>query len=338
MKISLDAGALCVKGDQHFGNYTFTQNLIEGIYNFDKLNEYFIYSFCNKPDWLRLRKNIWFKHLRPVALWLSARVSIEEMKQKKDIFLALNQAIPLKTRSRVIAISHGLSYYFYPQFYPDSYHALKDELETMVKKSDLIIVASRKVKSEMQKLFPLLKNIITINYGVPLDMIKYEKSIREKYFLFCGMNNKIKNVEFVISCFKKFREIKRYSDFKLILVGPFAEYEDKNAGIEPHLVINREVLRKLFCSATAYLSASVYESFNFPVLEALAQNCPVIGLTSSIIPEFNPYVRLANQTQDFIDRMTDEADKPSQNNFRKKILNKFSWEKYVKNLTELYQE
>ena len=46
-------------------------------------------------------------------------------------------------------------------------------------------------------------------------------------------------------------------------------------------------------NATALLTASHYESFNFPVLEALSQGCPVIGLKSAIIPEFKPYVNLA---------------------------------------------
>ena len=48
MRISLDAGALCVEGNLRFGNYTFTKNLIETMVQYDGENEYFIYSFCQK--------------------------------------------------------------------------------------------------------------------------------------------------------------------------------------------------------------------------------------------------------------------------------------------------
>src|SRR3989344_4676745 len=154
MKISLDAGALCAKANLHFGNYTFTQSLIDSIQKYDQNNEYYTYSFCQKPNWLDVRDKFHYKVLRPSVLWLSTRVSIEEIQFKKDIFLALNQAIPISTKSKVISFSHGLSFYFYPQFYPDSHYVLNDQLDHMIKKSNYIVVPSRRVKKEMEKLFP----------------------------------------------------------------------------------------------------------------------------------------------------------------------------------------
>ena len=231
MKISLDGGALCTDRNRHFGNYTFSQNLIEAIQKYDHENEYLVYSFCPKPDWLALDKKIRYKVLRPRALWLSTRVSVEEIREKKDVFLALNQAVPLASRSQIVSFSHGLSFYHYHQFYPDSYHALKDELGSMVRKSRYIVVASRVVKAELEKLYPAYKHFVTINYGVPFDMLKSEAGSRKKYFLFVGMNHRIKNIEFLLRAYRKFRKNKKFQDYKFYLVGDLKEFEDMESGI-----------------------------------------------------------------------------------------------------------
>lgn len=336
MKISADGGALCIKGNFRFGNYTFTKNLIEAIKKYDQGNEYFIYSFCQKPSWLTTDKKIDYKIINPTTLWLSTRVSLEEMRYKKDIFLALNQAVPFSTRSRIISFSHGLSFYFYPKFYPDSYPALKDQLNPMIKKSRYVIVASSRVKAELKKLFPNYSRFITMNYGVPFDMLDYQAKSKKKYFLFVGMNHPIKNTEFLINIFKQFKKNKKFSDYKLFLVGDLEKFEDRVNGIFCYSDINRDELRKLYSEATGYLTASYYESFNFPVLEALAQNCPVIGLKAAIIPEINKFVSVANDVNDFITCMSDISEKKVKTVKRNEVLKIFSWKKYISKLKKLY--
>ena len=337
MKISVDGGALCIKGNFRFGNYTFSKNLIEAIQKYDEGNEYFVYSFCQKPSWLSTNKKTHYKLISPTTLWLSTRVSLEEMRYKKDIFLGLNQAVPFSTRSQIISFSHGLSFYFYPKLYPDSYQALKDQLNPMVKKSKFVIVASSRVKAELKKLFPNYSRFITLNYGVPFDMLEYQAKAKKKYFLFVGMNHPIKNTEFLIEIFKQFKKNRKFSEYKLFLVGDLEQFEDKINGIFSFSDITRTQLRKIYSEATAYLAASYYESFNFPVLEALAQNCQVIGLKAAIIPEFKKFVSLADDTNDFIAYMNDISQKKVKSVNRKEILKIFSWKKYVSKLKELYK-
>ena len=337
MRISLDAGALCVEGNLRFGNYTFTKNLIETMVQYDGENEYFIYSFCQKPDWLKAKKLLHYQILLPKFLWLSARVSVEEIRHKKDLFLALNQAIPVSTSGRIISFTHGLSFHFYPQFYPDSYHALKDHLEPMVKRSSYIVTPSSRVKTEFKKLFPNYKNFVTVNYGVPFDMQSYQAEPRKKYFLFVGMNHPIKNVEFLLKAFRKFRKIEKFQEYKLYLVGDFKKIEDREGGIISSPSTNRITLKKLYSKATAYLTASYYESFNYPVLEALAQNCPVIGLNEAIIPEFKDYIYIAYNSTDFIDQMVEVTQGAKVKVKREDVLKRFTWKKYVAKLKELYR-
>ena len=109
MKISLDGGAICTNKDLHFGNYTFTKNLLAGIEQYDRENNYTVYSFCAKPAWLKLNNNIKFKSLKQKALWLSTPVSLEEIYEKKDIFLAASYNIS-RTPMFAKIIKKGLNF------------------------------------------------------------------------------------------------------------------------------------------------------------------------------------------------------------------------------------
>jgi glycosyltransferase involved in cell wall biosynthesis len=322
MKISVDAGALC--SENHFGNYTLTKNFIESISLYDKKNEYYLYSFCDKPKWLKTNKNIHDQKLLPKKFWMSGRVSVEELINPKEIFLALNQAIPFYTQAKVISFSHGLSFYFYPEYYQDSYNNLKKQLESLIKKSTYIVVSSEKVRKELREIFPTISNIKVIPYGIPFDMVKSTTLVRphktgNNFFLYVGMNHPIKNLNFLIAAYDEFIKDKQFKNYKLRIVN-FA---------------SRNHLKHLYQTATAYLTASHYESFNLPVLEALSQNCPVIGLKSAIIPELKKYVYEVSNLKSFVHAMRTVAlgkvRKINLNELRKN----FSWKRYINRLITL---
>ncbi|MFA6016548.1 MAG: glycosyltransferase [Patescibacteria group bacterium] len=320
MKISVDGGALNPKNSQRFGTAVFSENLVKAIQLYDKENQYFYYTFDN---------------LKPKIAWLKGRVSLEELKQKKDVFLAMNQAIPIYTSGKIISFCHGLSYYFYPQYYSQKdVTRLNKQLKEMIKRSDKIIVSSEKVKSELISIDRSIENkIIKLPFGIPFDMSSYvppspkwlrrpskASANKEKYFLFVGMDHPIKNMDFIKKAFKKFKLLKEFEGYKLILV-------TKN--------FSREKLKKLYQNAIALLTASHYESFNFPVLEALSQGCPVVGLKSAIIPELKPYINVVNNFDEFVELMKKIPKKPSVQSINR-LYTKFNWKNYVNNLVKLY--
>lgn len=310
MKISVDGGGLGVKKGEWFGNFVFSKNLIEALKKFDKKNQYFIYTFEN---------------LKPRFAWSKIRLSIEEFIIKKEVFLALNQAIPLYTSGKIISFCHGLSYYFNRKYYTDRYYIrMKKQLDEMLRKSDYIIVSSQKVKNELTLIKNNVKNkIVVIPFGVPFDMVdaklprstQNNKVNKKTYFLFVGMNHPIKNINFIRKVFGEFKEF-----YKLKII-------TKNC--------SRNKLKKLYQNAKALLTASYYESFNLPVLEALSQGCPVIGLESAIIPELRSYINIAKTKKQFIELMKTIPKKPDIQ-LIKKINKKFSWKKYVRKLLKLY--
>lgn len=344
MKISIDGGGLCAQISNKFGNYTFTKNIIQALIRYDQKNSYSIYSFCTLPLDLHLTQLWKYKILLPTRLWMKLRVSLEEYIDRKNIFLGLNQATPLYSHAKIISFSHGLSYYYFPHLYRESYARLTTQLVPMVKNSAYIIVSSDKVKAEMKEAYPWYKHVVSIPYGIPFDMEndttlkRSHQNGNKKYFLFVGMSHPIKNIRFIIKSFLKFRLIKKYKEYRLILVGPREMKNSPKNGIQIIQEISRVELKKLYQQATAYLTASLYESFNLPVLEALSQNCPVIGLQSAIIPEFTPFVSVAETSDIFMYSMINAADGKNKSIDTKKIHTLFSWEKYVSKLMKLYDK
>lgn len=321
MRVAVDGGALCQKG--YVGNKVFTENLLKTISLYDNKNFYFVYTYCDNK--LRLQKNIVFKKLSPRIGWLKIRLSIDQLLNDNDIFLALNQSIPLIHPKKVISFSHGLSYFFYPQFYPDSYHQLKSQLKEMIEKSAYIIVSSKKVKKELTDIFKKIeKKVLVLPFGLPYDMDDNNfRRKREKFFLFVGVDHPIKNLNFIKKAFKIFKKDKNFNDWKLVLIT--GDY-------------SRKKLKKLYLRASGLLTASYYESFNFPVLESLSLGCPVIGLKSAIVPEFYKYVRLSEDINDFINNMKKVATEKTiiSSDKIKEIKKIFNWQNYIQNLNKLF--
>ncbi len=337
MLVSIDGGGLCASKTKRFGNYTFSLNMIEALANFDRRNKYIIYSFCNKTQDLILPSNFKYQQIPQQKFWLSGKVSLAEFINKKDIFLALSQAIPF-TKAKVIVFSHGLSFLFYKDFYSDSYNRLKNQLNQFISRADVVIVSSSKVKAELKILFPNLEPAVLL-YGIPFDYQKSnKKSIRKEkpFFLFVGMNHPIKNVKFLVNSFKVFRRQIKYQNFDLYLVGDFMEFADKKAQVFSLGFCERQKIKNFYARATAYLTSSLYESFNLPVLEALSQNCQVIGLKSAIIPELEKYVYSADNFDEFVQYMSTVASGKTKSINPNELQNKFSWNNYIEHLTSFY--
>ncbi len=349
MNIAIDAGGLCV--DQGYGNYIFTINFLHAVADFDRTNKYTAYTFCNQTPYQNTTLS--YKKIFPKLGFMKVRVSFEEMFHKKTIFLGINQALPFFTQGKIIAFSHGLSFIHYPNFYKNDFSSLKSQLDDYLKKSNIIVTSSDKVKEDLYKYFPKAKNrIFTLLPGLPYDFQSYKPKKRRKYILFVGMNHKIKNVDQIVKLFFEFKKKEAFKDYLLYLVGEFEEFAAKDIRI--FRKINRQKLKHIYQEAAVYVAMSHYESFNFPVLEALSQHCPVVALESAVIPEMKKYVYIAKNDEQLISLLKkvvilNEVKNPV--NFQRdpstslrfaqddtELRKTFSWEKYIMRLRTLYNE
>ncbi len=276
-------------------------------------------------------------------------MGLEEVLNPKNIFLALNQAVPPLSKARMFSFSHGLSYYFFKDLYQGSYEILKDQLFTMMNKSEYVFVSSKKVKKEMDSVFLKTDKIVTLPYGIPYDMLasSYDsESISDRvknstgnFFLYIGMNHQIKNVQFIVDAFKIFVDTLHFADYKLILVGSdFEEYKDQHKNIINLKQVNRDELKYLLQRSKAYLSASRYESFNLPILEALSQKCPVVALESAVIPELMSYVMNVKTVEEFVEGMKFCAAGRAKKVNLSRLKEEFSWNRYVEKLLSLFRK
>lgn len=336
MSISVDGGGLCLTSHKQFGNYTFSANLLTALNMYDIGNDYTVYTFGKNRYDKPVNSHILFRKL-PQKAWMKLHISLSEFIRPKDVFLALNQAIPIYTKAKIITFSHGNSFLLHKQLYKDDYDRLKAQYDEYIKRSDYIIVSSQRVKDEIlarEHHAKLEKKIVTLPFGVPFEFLTFEKQKRQPFFLFSGMNHPIKNIDFILQAFYHFRQGKNYNHFKLYLVGPYLHYASDDVKVFPHLSATE--LKELYVTSTAYLTASHYESFNFPVLEALSQECPVIGTMSAIIPEMQPYCQIAHNQEEYINILRSAAAEKCTVVSKEDIVEQFSWDTYVKSLVELY--
>lgn len=333
MNISLDGGALC--SNSVFGNYIFNSNLIRALGEYDEKNRYVAYGFCDKPSDFSSGVVRW-KQLTPKTWWMKARVSVEEMIHPKDIFFALNQSLPLMTKARIFSFSHGLSFYYYPLFYKKSQPVLMSQASNMVRRSEHIFVSSIKVKKDFEDLFPNYRNVVVLPFGVPFDISASKKKARKPYFMFCGMDATVKNIDFLVSAMEILTREKKYKKYRLYLCGNFSKRIFNSDLVRNIQNPSRSQINTLYNEATAYVTSSWYESFNFPVVEALAAGCPVIGLKSAVIPEMQPYASVVDDTDHFVHLMKRAADGELSRVNTEKVRKEFSWQTYVKKLMSYY--
>ena len=179
------------------------------------------------------------------------------------------------------------------------------------------------------------KKIVVIPFGIPHEFLQLKPSkTRKPFLLFVGMNHQIKNLAFIIKAISELRKVDGYQKFKLTLVGvPHLSDKPKYVQCIPHA--SHKELLALYRSTSCLVSASLYESFNLPVLEALSQNTPVVATDGAVIPELKKYVTLAkDNTTDFAKTIA-EVIKKSLTINQDQLRKEFNWERYAISLSSL---
>jgi glycosyltransferase involved in cell wall biosynthesis len=281
--------------------------------------------------------------------WLKLRVSLEEFINRKDIFLALNQAIPIFTKARIIAFSHGLAPLYFPGFYPDKREVLKKQTKEMLKRADLIVVSSEKVKSGFNDIYKPSREVVNkikvLPFGIPQPFIqKSNKYKKKKICLYVGMGHPVKNIQFIIDAFKQFSTGSKNIHYKLVLAGVNLNYFKtlNTTSIKNKVIVIERVtgvdLLKLYNEAEILLSASFYESFNFPIIEALSQQTQVVALKSATIPEYKQFVNISNSSiESFAQSISNTVSNPKTIDLVK-LYKIFSWQNFTKKLIGFYEQ
>lgn len=170
----------------------------------------------------------------------------------------------------------------YPEFFPgDETLFRKKEL---IEKADLVFAVSEQTKTELMKFYSLDEKKVSVIYHwiepLPAE-INDPAGLPEKFLLFVGNRGAYKNFPVLLYAFAElYRE---HRDLHLVCVGEdFSIYERQ---LMDHLALSGHIhvikadpveLHSIYRKALAYISPSLDEGFNIPVIEAFQNNCPVV--------------------------------------------------------------
>lgn len=197
--------------------------------------------------------------------------------------------------------------------------------------------------------------------------IKRKYNLPDRFLLFVGDANFVKNLPFLIEGFNVLREDLDFKNLKLALVnGVFLkklddidhpelaslkkvnklinEYNLSDFIIRPGQVSEKELVA-FYNLATLYIQPSLYEGFGLPILQALSCGTPVLSSDVASLKEVGSdaavYFNPENQNQ-FVNLLKDILrDNSLQEKLSKaglKRARQFSWEKVTREVIKVYEE
>ncbi len=195
---------------------------------------------------------------------------------------------PRHHRAHVLSTVHDLTALHCPQTLTYNYRAYsRFAVRCAVRYADQILVPSEAIKTELLDRFSSIhENRITVVYQDVRDLFfeagKTDFTGEREHFLYVGVLEKRKNLEFLIGVFQRFRE--KYPHAKLVLIGKPGYGYDQIAhaiaqcpGAIHHNYMPDNQLLDMYRRAYAVIMPSIYEGFGRPVIEAMAMHLPIIA-------------------------------------------------------------
>lgn len=195
--------------------------------------------------------------------------------------------------------------------------------------------------------------------------VKRRYKLPEKFLLYVGDANFVKNLPFLVDGFKRLKE--KFTDLKLILVGgvflkkpeninhpelkglknlfqKIDEYRLKDDIIMPGQVPTKDLVG-FYNLATAYVQPSLYEGFGLPILEAFSSGTPVVCSNISSLPEIGGdaalYFDPTNRSEFYEILALLLQDKSLQNKFSRLGLQRaklYSWKGVADQTIKIYKK
>lgn len=278
---------------QYRGIGYYTQNLIENLKK-DKSIQVQIFTNINEVKDVDIVHYPWFDfffHTMPLRKVAPTVVTIHDV-----IPLIFSKYYPIGIKGGINFFLQKLALKNCQAFITDSEVSKKDIIKYLKindkKITAIPLAASRdfKILSENKQLF-----------------IKRKYSLPNRFILYTGDANWVKNLPFLISGFKHLKMDLTFSDVKIVLVGGvFLKNVDSldhpeldslkevnklivKLNLEKEVIrlgqIDIENLAGIYNLATVYVQPSFYEGFGLPILEAMSCGTPVICSKDGSLPE-----------------------------------------------------
>lgn len=385
MKIGIDARTILnPEKNDGIGAGHYAYQLIRHLLEIDKENEYVLFfdfrvrekdvkKFTQPNVKIKFYPFSDYKKYLPGAYSEILGTAILS-KEKLDVLHTTSpmSRIPASYRGKTIVTFNDMSVYKVPDVFPALYKAkTKTVMKLMAGKADKIISVSKAIKKDICDTFKCPEGKVEVVYsGVDKRFYHEPKIMREKvlgkhginfndrYILFLGTLEPVKNISRLFEAFKIFRERLRKENgrcgYKLVMAGKRGWMAKQYKRMAKDMQISKDVIFTgyvigdemvpLFRNADFLVMPSLYEGFGTTVLEAFATGTPVIVSNVSSIPEIaDDAAKLVNplNVKEIADAMISFAkDENLKNSYRQKGLaqaQKFTWEKCAQETLEIYK-
>lgn len=331
------------------------------------------YYTQNLVDYLKREKNI----------EICEFTKISEIKEVElvhypwfDLFF---HTLPIKKKFPTVVTIHDVIPLLFPKHYPIGFKGRFNLYLQMLalRNCRFIITDSLNSKRDIVKNLKINEErIITVPLAVgpefrtlkdtELIKIKMKYNLPELFLMYVGDANWVKNLPFLIDCFRNLSQIKQFEEIKLVLVGgvflknveninhpeleslkevnrKIRNYGLENRIIRPGYIADSE-LAAFYNLATVYIQPSFYEGFGLPLLQSFACGTPVISSNAGSLPEVGGkaalYFKPTDQNQ-FTFLLSETLNDKSLRHKLAKLgleqVSKFSWEKTISQTIEVYK-
>ncbi|MBC2717621.1 MAG: glycosyltransferase family 4 protein [Desulfobacteraceae bacterium] len=178
-----------------------------------------------------------------------------------------------------------------PYSYIDTRNQAMNKMAYLANYADRIISVSNYTKNDLTNFYSIDEEKIKVIHLANFLEGPADESIvlPEKYILFVGERTGRKNFNFFFQSIVDL--LKKVEDLSLVVTGQLYEWEEdyfKRMGCGGKVIgrdANDAQLVTLYKKAICFVYPTFYEGFGLPVLEAMANDCPVIVSANSSLPE-----------------------------------------------------
>ena len=249
----------------------------------------------------------WGRKVTPLAwTFLNAPKIESSLPNPVDLVHSVALGYPIATRKPYVVTVHDIGPLTHPEYFsPKGAWIMKRSLAQMVRKADGIICVSQSTADELESFvgstvadrISVVHEGISPHFATPPDdscaQLLEKLGIGDTPFLLsAGAISPRKNTLGIIKALARLADVIPHH---LVLVGGdgwsmdevYEELGSSAIADRVHLTgyVSDEQLKGLFGAASAYLHPSFYEGFGLTLLEAMAQNCPVVTSNVYSLPE-----------------------------------------------------
>lgn len=294
MKILID----CRFATKSVGLGRYTRELVSALLTADTSLHYELIVAPNNSQWLPNDCKPMLHVMHSAHYSLGEQFEYRKILQRvqPDVLFVPHFNIPLYTNVPIVCTIHDLILHHFPnQASLLKRLAYRFLMHRTIRSARAIIAVSQYTKKDILHTYGqhLEPNIHVVTESVPTIFApatpEYSHEVCQKfaistpYFLYVGNNKTHKNVPFLLEAF-----LQANVAATLVLV---CNDESLQARFKEHPAlrfitqINDLSLAALYTSAIAFVTASLYEGFCLPIIEARACRCPIMATNRTAIPE-----------------------------------------------------